>query len=100
MANQADVPDRKQIAKLPRWFRVAFAARCARRVMPIYATSKIARARDVQALERGIQSAEAAAAGYADFAANNNGAENAYSAAKEYAAFTYAYSAAPGLWTW
>ncbi len=34
--NPPILPSEEEIAKLPRWARVAFAARCARRVLPIY----------------------------------------------------------------
>jgi len=35
MANEATLPTEEEIAQLPRWARVAFAARCARRVLPL-----------------------------------------------------------------
>ncbi len=36
MPRKANIPDRVEIAALPRWARVAFAARCARRVQPLF----------------------------------------------------------------
>ena len=37
MAEEAKLPTEEEIARLPRWARVAFAARCARRVLPLFA---------------------------------------------------------------
>ena len=34
--NRQLIPSREEIEKLPRWAQVAFAARCARRVLPLY----------------------------------------------------------------
>jgi len=31
-----DIPEEEDLKKLPRWAIVAFAARCARRVQPLY----------------------------------------------------------------
>jgi hypothetical protein len=36
MPHKAGIPTKGEIAKLPRWARVAFAARCARRVQPVF----------------------------------------------------------------
>lgn len=36
MADEANLPTKEEIAALPRWARVAFAARCARRVSPLF----------------------------------------------------------------
>lgn len=36
MADECSLPTRDEIATLPRWARVAFAARCARRVLPLF----------------------------------------------------------------
>ncbi len=36
MADEATLPTQDEIAQLPRWARVAFAARCARRVLPTF----------------------------------------------------------------
>jgi hypothetical protein len=32
----SEIPTEEEIAKLPRWARVAFAARCARRALPLF----------------------------------------------------------------
>lgn len=37
---RADLPTEEEIARLPRWARVAFAARCARRVLPLHTMSR------------------------------------------------------------
>lgn len=37
------LPSEEEIAELPRWARVAFAARCARRVLPLYSVADTAR---------------------------------------------------------
>ena len=36
MADEAKLPTEEEIAQLPRWARVAFAARCARRMLPMF----------------------------------------------------------------
>lgn len=38
--NPPSLPTEDEIAKLPRWARVAFAARCARRVLPLFLTNR------------------------------------------------------------
>jgi hypothetical protein len=57
------VPSPKEMAKLPRWAQVAFAARCARRVLPIMvAFLANAPSQHLQALERAVHVAENAGA--------------------------------------
>ena len=36
MAERIEIPTEKEIKQLPRWAQVAFAARCARRVQPLF----------------------------------------------------------------
>ena len=64
MANKEQrVPSEEEIGQLPRWAQVAFAARCARRVQPLFkAAWPDAPAESCQALEDAITQAEHAAA--------------------------------------
>jgi len=63
MADREDIPTKEEIRKLPRWARVAFAARCARRVQPIFTAACPKSSKEqVEALERAILIAETAAA--------------------------------------
>ncbi len=74
---KSTVPIEKEIAALPRWARVAFAARCARRVQPLFqAFWPEAPPEHVAAVDTAITLAERAAAGSA-------GARAAYGAARE-----------------
>lgn len=76
MANQSEtaLPTEMEIAKLPRWAVVAFAARCARRVQPLFqAHWPDAPDKYASTLEFGIELVERVAAGNAD--ANITGAE-------------------------
>jgi hypothetical protein len=53
------IPLSKDVAKLPRWARVAFAAGCARRVQPLFkAHLPSATARQIATIERAISLAE------------------------------------------
>ncbi|MDB5309350.1 MAG: hypothetical protein JWO38_3552 [Gemmataceae bacterium] len=55
----AKLPTEEEIAKLPRWARVAFAARCARRVLPLFNHSvPNARDRHLSAVVRAVDLAE------------------------------------------
>lgn len=62
--SEPKLPTREDIAKLPRWARVAFAARCARRALPLFKQHWPA-APDVhlRAVELAVSVAEHAAAG-------------------------------------
>jgi hypothetical protein len=55
------LPSEEEIAELPRWARVAFAARCARRVLPLVALNSLAAVLshgDVRALETRVATSE------------------------------------------
>ena len=55
------LPSRKELAALPRWARVAFAARCARRVLPIVRSKwPDAPVEHLEAVERAVSVAEGA----------------------------------------
>ncbi len=57
------LPTEAEITKLPRWARVAFAARCARRVQPLYGTNTPPPIpRYIEAISRAIRLAESCAA--------------------------------------
>ncbi|MCW5777789.1 MAG: hypothetical protein KIS87_15240, partial [Phycisphaeraceae bacterium] len=101
-------PTEEELATLPRWARVAFAARCARRVQPLFkhfwpaAPEEQVRGIDtaITLSERSAAHAHAdanadAAANAADFAAGAaNAANAANAAASAYAAAASAYAAA------
>jgi hypothetical protein len=53
-----EIPTNDEILKLPRWARVAFAARCARRVFPYFRDWKKADDKQVKAVEQAISLAE------------------------------------------
>ena len=59
MADQAKLPTKEEIAKLPRWARVAFAVRCAKRVRPLFRPS---RSHEEKSVDEAIQLAETIAA--------------------------------------
>ena len=62
MADQhATTPTKADLLKLPRWARVAFAARCARRVQQPVPASEGMRAEHVHPVEKAIALAEASA---------------------------------------
>jgi hypothetical protein len=96
--NPPVLPSEEEITKLPRWARVAFAARCARRVLPLYGSFRPGSSEPIEklnpawAVNEAEQSAadatagprtasgyDAAAAGY--YAADDPHDEAAYSAA-------------------
>ena len=54
-------PTTKEIATRPRWARVAFAARCARRVVPLFQTSPRVSRSAIVAVQHVIDLAEVAA---------------------------------------
>lgn len=57
------IPTREQIAKLPMWAQVAYAARCARRVQPLFLTAwPDAPQEPIEAIEKAITLAEASSA--------------------------------------
>jgi hypothetical protein len=59
----ATLPTREEIARLPRWARIAFAARCARRVFPLFSYQwKSAPKALSDAVSLALESAEATAA--------------------------------------
>ena len=70
MADEVKLPTKEEIAKLPRWARVAFAARCARRVVPLFkALWPVAPPRHVFNVASAVELAETAAADANDDAA-------------------------------
>lgn len=56
-----DTPCKDDLLKLPRWARVAFAVRCARRVQPFVATWKAVSKKQVEAVEAALSLCEASA---------------------------------------
>jgi hypothetical protein len=63
MGDDVKLPTEKEVRQLPRWARVAFAARCARRVEPLLKLHwPEAPQQDVQAVGMAIRAAEIAAA--------------------------------------
>jgi hypothetical protein len=61
MADEVRIPSRREIARLPRWVRVAFALRCARRVHPLLrAVFPDALVKYVVAIEHPLQRVERA----------------------------------------
>lgn len=61
---ELEPPSEKEIRRLPRWAQVAFAARCARRVQPLFQAGwPKAPAEHVEAVKRAIRIAETGAAG-------------------------------------
>jgi hypothetical protein len=61
--NRLLIPTKEEIAKLPRWAQVAFAARCARRVLPLYRYFHPHSSREeFEALKRGVARTEQTAA--------------------------------------
>ena len=62
MGGEVKIPSEDDIRQLPRWARLAFAARCARRVLPLFQHSwPDAPAEYVQVLERAVAVAETSA---------------------------------------
>ncbi|MDY3551315.1 hypothetical protein R5W24_000390 [Gemmata sp. JC717] len=62
-SSRALVPSRQDIAALPRWARVAFAARCARRVLPVIKKLWTDSPKPLlPSLDKAVRAAEAAAA--------------------------------------
>ncbi len=41
MSEKVNIPTEKEIGQLPRWAQVAFAARCARRVQPLFKADRV-----------------------------------------------------------
>jgi len=63
MADEVKLPTEEEIAQLPRWARVAFAARCARRVLPLFQKYwPTAPEEHVRAVRSAVEFAESAAA--------------------------------------
>lgn len=96
MADEVKLPTKEEIAKLPRWARVAFAARCARRVLPLYKHHwPDAPEEYVADIVNAVEIAEqSAAAGYADTRAAARAAADAARAASVAADFANADPAA------
>jgi hypothetical protein len=62
MADKVKLPTREEIKQLPRWARVAFAARCARRVLPLVKHFwKCAPEHYLKALDKAVSAAETVA---------------------------------------
>lgn len=99
--SEPKLPTQEEIAKLPRWARVAFAARCARRALPLFKQHWPAAPDDhLQAVERAVSVAEAPAV-RSDVNAATNTAALAGIAAKDcgaLAAYYSAYAAAYGTY--
>ncbi len=84
--SESKLPTKEDIAELPRWAMVAFAARCARRVLPLYKHSwPDASEKHVRDLTRAVEIAEqfAAAATTKFDASADNAAANAAAAAAD-----------------
>jgi hypothetical protein len=89
-------PTKDDIKQLPRWAQVAYAARCARLVLPLFKENwPDAPKERVVAVEKAVEIAEqsAAAAAYAAFAAATADAAAAAAAAAAFAAVTAAAAA-------
>lgn len=99
MAEEARLPSQVEIANVPRWARVAFAARCARRVQPLFVAAwPDAPEKHIQAIDLAITIAEqsaadaaaadddAAAAAAADAAEEATATDTAFAAAADEAA--------------
>ncbi|QDT63058.1 hypothetical protein V22_02570 [Calycomorphotria hydatis] len=101
---EVEIPTEEEINKLPRWALVAFASRCARRVLPIYrindTASKNDKANYISALERAVTlSAESASHARADRSADEVATEasNAISASISEASANAAYVAVDAI---
>src|SRR5688572_9068688 len=67
MGDDTTLPTKEEIERLPRWARVAFAARCARRVLPLFRGFwPAAPAEYAAAVERAVGFVEHAAAAASD----------------------------------
>ena len=54
----ADIPTKEEIAKLPLWAQVAFAARCARRALPVFEVWEGATPQQIESLKWQVENAE------------------------------------------
>ena len=85
MADETKFPTKEEIAALPKWARVAFAARCARRVVPLCRAGGYGGSKEtVKAVAHTVALAEqsaAAAAAASDAVANPNPPSRAIAAA-------------------
>ena len=96
---QPTIPTMQELSRLPRRAVVAFAARCARHVQPIFAAWPGATQEHIAAVDRAISLAEAygaalAAHAHAAYAANAAAyAANAAAYAAAYATYAAAYAA-------
>ncbi len=92
--SEAKLPTEEDIAKLPRWARVAFAARCARRALPLFAQSwPDAPSVHLKAVEQAVLAAEHAAYARGGAAYVGHAAAVAASAARDVAAHAAAHVA-------
>ncbi len=95
---KADVPTAEEIRRLPRWAQVAFAARCARRVLPVFLRDwPAAPAHHASAVVRAVDAAElsaAAATAAGDAATRALDADAASSSATRSCCTAAAYAAA------
>jgi hypothetical protein len=74
MSDVIPILAKEEIAKLPRWAQVAFAARCARRVQPLFVASwPDAPAENVHGLDKAIRLPEESAARAVDLGASRAG---------------------------
>lgn len=62
MADEVTLPTIEEIAALPRWAKVAFAARCARRILPLFKVDDSNRAGDALRLRQAVEACERYAA--------------------------------------
>jgi len=86
MPREAEIPTREELAKLPCWASVAFAARCARRIQPLFARWRGATTEQIDAVEHAITVAENAAAAADSARAADYAGRSAAAAAAHYAA--------------
>lgn len=78
--SEPQIPTKDEIAALPWWARVAFAARCARRVLPLFQAGwPSAPKKHVHAVTMAVETAERSATDAAD-AADTAYAADAYAA--------------------
>lgn len=90
--NYQEIPTKEEIASLPRWARVAFAARCARRVQPLFVHEwSNALQKEIDNVDRVITLAESSAASH-NIASEFSSGTSGYSASTEYSTYS-AYSA-------
>lgn len=90
--NNPEIPTKEEIASLPRWARVAFAARCARRVQPLFVHEwPNALQKEIDNVDRVITLAESSAASHNNASEFSTGTPG-ISTSTEYTTYS-AYSA-------